>query len=311
MADRAKATRRQPSGDKAPRLGQALDMLGDSRVFPSVEPVDAAALAEELTAELRQFLKATDENPFSNPILLLALDLSRRLNKGQLTFGALEELVQHLTVEGYVDRARRFGRYLGETGPEANEDALRTVFAALTQDGDGGGTIPFDEFARRVSREDFGIVTTAHPTFSITASLMRGLAALATGHGEDGQPLTDKGRAALIARARQEEHRPDRDLDLVREHDLSLEAIANIQIAIRRAYGILLDVARQTYPDRWTELVPRLVTVATWVGYDLDGRSDIRWTDTLVKRLKIVRHQLAHYLETCLLYTSDAADDLA
>ncbi|NNG05254.1 MAG: phosphoenolpyruvate carboxylase [Inquilinus sp.] len=309
MAEGAKATRRRASHDPAKAAAAPGDMLGDAAVFPSSVPTDAAALATELTAELRQFSRATDENPFSNPILLLALDLSRRLEQGHLSLGALEQLVQHLTVEGYLDRARRFGRYLGETGPEANEARLRAVFAALTQSGENSQTVPFEEFARRVSREDFGIVTTAHPTFSNSASLMRGLAALATGHGEDGQPLTDDGKAALVSRARREEHRPDRDLDLTREHDLSLEAIANIQVALRRANGILLDVARQTYPDRWTELVPRLVTVATWVGYDLDGRSDIRWTDTLVKRLKIVRHQLAHYLETVRSIRGDAGRD--
>ena len=59
----------------------------------------------------------------------------------------------------------------------------------------------------------------------------------------------------------------------------------------------VLEVAEALYPERWTELRPRLVTVASWVGYDLDGRSDIRWTDTLRKRL-IVHGDVHGYLTT-------------
>ena len=110
----------------------------------------------------------------------------------------------------------------------------------------------------------------------------------------------------MVDLACREEHSPDRGLDLLREHELSLEAIGNAQVALRRANAILLDVAKSAYPDRWTELTPRLITLATWVGYDLDGRSDIRWTDTLFKRLKIQRNQLAHYLETVRSIRSDA-----
>ena len=65
----------------------------------------------------------------------------------------------------------------------------------------------------------------------------------------------------------------------------------------RRLYAIVHDVAASHYPDRWTELTPRLITVASWVGYDLDGRSDIKWTDTLRKRLIVQVAQLRHYRE--------------
>ncbi|KGM32603.1 phosphoenolpyruvate carboxylase, partial [Inquilinus limosus] len=72
--------------------------------------------------------------------------------------------------------------------------------------------------------------------------------------------------------------------------------IANARAALGRAWGILLDVAREAYPKDWRGLTPRLVTLASWVGYDLDGRSDIRWTDTLHKRLLVQAAQLDHYL---------------
>ncbi len=56
-----------------------------------------------------------------------------------------------------------------------------------------------------------------------------------------------------------------------------------------------LRVSRHHYPDRWTELDACPITIATWVGYDLDGRSDIRWTDTLYKRLLVQNAQLKRY----------------
>ncbi len=55
---------------------------------------------------------------------------------------------------------------------------------------------------------------------------------------------------------------------------------------MRRAYEIAFEVAAELYPDDWQKLSPRLLTIASWVGYDLDGRSDIRWSDTLLKRLE-------------------------
>ncbi len=39
------------------------------------------------------------------------------------------------------------------------------------------------------------------------------------------------------------------------------------------------------------------MTVASWVGYDLDGRSDIKWSDTLFTRLKIQVLQLQRYVK--------------
>ena len=47
-----------------------------------------------------------------------------------------------------------------------------------------------------------------------------------------------------------------------------------------------LEVAEELYPLEWRQLTPRLVTIASWVGYDLDGRSDIGWTDTLHMHLR-------------------------
>ncbi|MGK9231217.1 phosphoenolpyruvate carboxylase [Inquilinus limosus] len=252
-------------------------------------------LARELTQLLKRYEKSQREDPFANPIQHLALELSRRLADGKLDYRDVEALIGHLTVEGFGHRAARLGHYLGETAPEANDARLRALFRGLTRDA-GGAPLPFATFRRRVESETFGAVFTAHPTFNLSGALMADLAALAVGRSSDGAPLDDDARAAVLARAAAVEHRPDEDLSLAREHTLSLEAIANARTALARAWGILLDVAREAYPEDWRSLIPRLVTLASWVGYDLDGRSDIRWTDTLHKRLLVQAAQLDHYL---------------
>jgi len=66
-------------------------------------------------------------DPFSNPILLFALDLTLRIDRGEITLQKLEELVQALTAEAFADRAERLGKYLGETSMAANQQAIAAM----------------------------------------------------------------------------------------------------------------------------------------------------------------------------------------
>ncbi|WP_114395395.1 phosphoenolpyruvate carboxylase [Oleisolibacter albus] len=256
--------------------------------------MDLQALEADLRAALDRYSRDTAADPAANPVLLLALEVSRRLRSGQLTHAAIEQLIQYLAAEGFIARAARLGRYLGEAAPEANEARLEALIEALATSPDEA-PLPFETFRRRVEREVFGIVITAHPTFNLPGPMMEALALLATGRDAKGQPLADADRKALIRRVATSSHAPE-EMTLEREHALSLEAIANIQSALRILYRVVLRVARRHWPERWTELKPRLMTVASWVGYDLDGRSDIRWTDSLHKRLVVQQRQLRHYL---------------
>jgi phosphoenolpyruvate carboxylase len=138
---------------------------------------------------------------------------------------------------------------------------------------------------------------TAHPTFSQSTEMLHNLAELAMERDSAGNKLNAKERARRLNAARTVEHRPPVQIDLAYEHKLSIEAITNVQRALRRVYDIVFDVASEFYPKEWEQLRPRLLTIASWVGYDLDGRSDIKWSDTLFKRLRVQTAQLAQYLE--------------
>ncbi|MDZ5649702.1 phosphoenolpyruvate carboxylase [Nitrospirillum sp. BR 11828] len=255
---------------------------------------DAVGLTADLVARLSRYTELADADPFANPVSLLALDVSRRLHSGELDLAAVEQAIQYLGAEGFLARARRLGAYLGEADPAANAARIRALIDGLAVGADGKA-VPFDAFRAQVEKEIFGIVITAHPTFNLTGELMDAMAKLATGRDAAGVPLTAEARKALIAAVAATELRPG-ELSLVDEHRLSLAAITNIQAALRTVYDIVLSVAQDRYPDQWAELTPRLLTVASWVGYDLDGRSDIRWSDTLHKRLVVQVGQLRHYL---------------
>ncbi|HYD32860.1 MAG TPA: phosphoenolpyruvate carboxylase [Azospirillaceae bacterium] len=283
-------------------------LTADQTCFGGPCSADLGALEAELTRFLAEFEAATADDPFSNPVLRLALEMSRRLSRGQLDLGTLEQFIQHLSTEGFLARAERLSRYMGEVDPEANAQRLRALFRRLARPNETEEPVAFESFRATVEREVFGIVVTAHPTFNLSGELMAVLAQLATGRAENGQPLCADGRARLVATVTRTVHRPDAELGLAREHTLSLTAIANMQGALRQVYGILFEVARETWPERWVELTPKLVTVASWVGYDLDGRSDIRWTDSLHKRLRVEALQLRHYLDA-VRAVRDAAPD--
>ena len=41
--------------------------------------------------------------------------------------------------------------------------------------------------------------------------------------------------------------------------------------------------------------MPQIFRLHTWVGYDVDGRGDISWSNTFSKRLKVKLEQLLEY----------------
>ena len=57
------------------------------------------------------------------------------------------------------------------------------------------------------------------------------------------------------------------------------------------ANEMIFAQASKSFPKQWTQLTPQLVTVASWVGYDLDGRRDIQWSDTI--RIKLERKPIS------------------
>ncbi len=270
------------------------------RLFPEGALLEVGQLESDLEQALGILADLRERNPFGNSVKLLALELGKRLDKETLGFGDVERLIQHLTAEAYGHRADRLAADLGERDEAKNIAAIRAAVRKVAlPDGAKGRKAsprPFVEFQALLERELFGIVITAHPTFSQSTEMLRSMAELAMERDAAGNKLTAKERQRRLSAARGVEHRPPAAIDLGYEHVLSIEAIGNIQRALRRVYEIVFDVASELYPKEWEGLRPKLLTIATWVGYDLDGRSDIRWSDTLFKRLRVQTAQLEQYL---------------
>ncbi len=272
----------------APPLPDLTERL--ARLVEAATP-KAASLRQTLSGLLAEFEERAERDPYTNPIALLALEIRRMRQDGAVSEGDLRDLVQALTAKAFAARAVRSATYLLDVDQDRNLERLRTML-----DGVAART-GFEGFQRLVESELFGIVMTAHPTFGVTGELLTVLAELVAGTDQGGSALDDSAVESRLRQALEAEHRPDQPLDLMREHALSLTALAHAQKAVRTVYRTVFAVARAHWPDRWTDLTPRLITLATWVGYDLDGRSDIRWTDTLTTRLKVQALQLGFYGE--------------
>ena len=252
---------------------------------------DGATLERLLRERLFVLAEQAEVDPFGNPILLMALEISRMMDGGQASAGAMDQLVQRLSVKSFADRVDRQVRYLGDTDPQANALAIAAVVRSVA----GSPLLPFEQFRTRIERAVLGIVLTAHPTFGMTIELSRALMRMATNREEAGGPLGAAAGADTLREVMNAAHLPPTDLTLAVEHDFSIEALGHIQDALDRTNAIVLDVAAELYPARWSELRPNLITAASWVGYDLDGRTDIAWSDTVAKRLGVKLAQLKRH----------------
>ena len=235
------------------------------------------ALARDLLAVAERAREHAREDPFGNPVLATALAISRRIDEGELTEARIETLIRLLRDQAFADRARRLAAYVGGTDPAAAEAACAALAHRLVRPAPSDSPVPLAQYRAAVERPRFAAVFTAHPTFALPAEVYRALAEAACGR-EAGQCFVS--------------HRPERPT-LEQEFRQAVAAITHGRDAIDRLNGALLDAARPHWPDRWDGLVPCPVVLASWVGYDTDGRVDIGWWDTLRLRLRMKALQLA------------------
>ena len=235
----------------------------------------AGPLAQELLELTARIRASADEDPFGNPVLLVALEISRRMTAGALDDASIAALIGHLRDAAFLDRAQRIAQYAGGTDVAANESVLRDLAQRLLRPDPKDSPIRWAEYRGLVERARFAAVFTAHPTFSLPPAAAHALAESASG------------RTSIPTGS----HRPPL-VTLQDEFEQAAAAIEHGRDAIDRFNGALLAVARDTWPDRWTELTPRPIILSSWVGYDTDGRTDIGWWHTLHLRLEMKRRQL-------------------
>ena len=138
--------------------------------FPVDRDIDTQQLRKILQKDLDRIRSGAEKDPFSNSITMLALDISRRLEKNKLNYSALEALIQRLAVGSFGLRADRLKSYMGTTDQKKNIAAITKIIKSQAYN--ENKLIKFEEFTSKLEKEIFGIVLTAHPTFGMTHNMM-------------------------------------------------------------------------------------------------------------------------------------------
>ena len=243
---------------------------------PAKPPSVADLIACVAEARLR-----ADRDPFGNPVLTTALLISRHLDEETLDEGALQALVATLRDQAAADRAQRLAAYVGGTKPEATTAAVMRLAERLVRPDPADSPLPLRDVRALVEQPRYAAVFTAHPTFALAPDAYAALAETASGRTAD---------TCLVS------HRPLRPT-LDEEFEAATRAIAHGRDALDGLAAAILDAARPVWPALWHSLNPCPVILASWVGYDTDGRTDIGWWDTMRLRLRMKRLQLARLAE--------------
>ncbi len=224
----------------------------------------------DLLTRLGELRQRTDETPLFNPAFQLSLELSRELEAGDLSLDTIESMIAELECDALQSRAKRLKRLVAPVGMSEN---LSGFSARLEEE-------PSDlsAFRKRWESPQLHCVFTAHPTFLLSPAQTNAVAQAASHEGEI--------NAAACAGSAE---RPQ--ITLSYEHDRAMEAIANAAHARDRLVSALLSEAAKRWPRDWLAFQPLPFRFASWVGYDMDGRTDIKWFHSIGFRLseKVLR----------------------
>lgn len=219
---------------------------------------------------LRDLHGRTRETPLFNPVFQLGLEFSRDLESGKRGLADIDALVSAMECEGLLARAQKLDRIVAPMAPEDNLASFK------------GHDADFKTFADRWRHPLLHIVFTAHPTFLLTPAQASAVADAAT----QGRVNGDTVCSAPHERTQ---------ITLDSEHDAAMAAMTRAQGARDRIVRSLLETAKNRWPAEWKRLIPLPVRLATWVGYDMDGRTDIGWNTSIRYRLSEKAERLAAY----------------
>jgi phosphoenolpyruvate carboxylase len=258
-------------------------MPHDSPIEPDV--------TEQLIALTERARARAEEDPFGNPVLAVALSINRLMDEEELPVARVAALIRHLRDAAFDERANRIAAYVGGTNPTDAAADFKAFSARAVRPDPDDSPVPLKTFRQAVERTRFSAVFTAHPTFALPQPVFAALAEAASGRDPE---------VCFVS------HRPPR-ITLAEEFEAARTALNHARDALDDFTRALLEAARGCWPDRWTSIEPRPVTLASWVGYDTDGRTDIGWWDTVRLRLTMKRHQLVRVLDQVAKLPGSAA----
>ncbi|MCI4643576.1 MAG: phosphoenolpyruvate carboxylase [Hyphomonadaceae bacterium] len=246
--------------------------------MPTHTPSRALELARD---QLRSHAESITEDPQTNSVFATARGFFRRLEDGEADLAGMEALVDEVHLALALDRAEAFRSQHEDVAPDQVWARLRQRLETLADAG-------WETFARELETPAGGLVLTAHPTFALSLEAREALARQAELPGAASRKtlkhaLEADGRAWAAS------------ISLEGEHSETQAVLTHAQAAMAEYAALVFQVASEKFPDRFTQLNPALPTLASWVGYDLDGRTDIQWWQSFALRLSEKAVQLDRY----------------
>ena len=132
-----------------------------------------------------------------------------------------------------------------------------------------------------ISKPVYQAVFTAHPVFRFSKKL-----ALEIGNNASNKIISKPKSSAAIRN----------NISLDEEHNEAISAMLNARHAINDINYEIIKKSKKL-DKNWKEKLPAMLGISTWVGYDLDGRSDINWRTSFILRLKEKKISLEFYLK--------------
>lgn len=189
--------------------------------------------------------------------------------------------------------------YMGEIGradieatlAEIGDDLWKSKSQHLEEQTGISAPIPWVQGLekRDITKPIYRAVFTAHPVFALRHDMSMRLCHEA----ESGDNKRAEGGDKKMPEGAYDQRL---EVTLGDEHDEAMNAIRNARAAICGINAAILDQRKSSQPTNWRTDLPQMLGVSTWVGYDLDGRSDISWADSFRLRLAEKAEALSIYL---------------
>ncbi|MEM9988173.1 MAG: hypothetical protein AAF723_01535, partial [Pseudomonadota bacterium] len=234
-----------------------------------------SGFAEILSHRLKDLRQQIRHDPLRNPVRELAHELSRHLQANDISLSSFHALIDFLDKEAFARRADHINHYVKTSDNEENspiKSVVETLSAELTN---------IDDFRQFWQARRETIIFTGHPTFILSQQARKRLAEAAT---ERAVPSQGAGM-------------PDSPLTLDHEHSQAEESLRHASEALFTLNREILNLAKSRFPGEWLSVKPEPLGLGTWVGYDMDGRTDIGWASVIRHRLEEKRNRLRLYIE--------------
>jgi len=217
-------------------------------------------------SELRDFLqlkrKLSFEDPSINPISSLAHDVSRKLVSGELDFDIISSIIESLAEELTNIRIVNLSNI-----KNFNIENLVNKISEKNK------LTNFKKYKKFWMSLKIGTVFTAHPTFNISNKTWQKIV------NETQSPQRTNSFHNL-------KQRRTNKTSLVEEHKAVIAAINYFWDARHKICNEVLIQGNKRWPGEFKVFIPNIINCSTWVGYDLDGRTDIKWIDSFIFRLE-------------------------